>query len=153
MSHPDPSNWTLFFKKHKTTVLLMLPGSETIANTKEALFKALQSRDLKYINGDPVPENASEIEFGVPLDRNDLEKGWTRLETPEFDDEDAPKRGAGKKRAGALTLELAEIRNGQPIAFRFRKSKEEDTAETVDLELDDSGWDVIIPSLDDEEEE
>ncbi|RAL00606.1 uncharacterized protein BO80DRAFT_382634 [Aspergillus ibericus CBS 121593] len=160
MSHPDPSSWTLLFKKHKTTVLLMLPPSETIATTKESLLSALQSRGLQEINGDLVPEDPSEIEFGVPVDKNDLEKGWTRLEVevPAFDNDDAPKRGAAKKGTGALTLQAAEIRNGQPIAFRFRKPKG-DAEETekeddmIDLELDDPGWDVIVPSLDDEEED
>ncbi|PWY91114.1 hypothetical protein BO70DRAFT_307675 [Aspergillus heteromorphus CBS 117.55] len=159
MSQADPGHWTLLFKKHKTTVLLMLPPSETIATTKEALLKALQSRGLKDINGDIVPEDPSEIEFGVAMDRNDLEKGWIRLEAevPELDDSDTPKRGAAKKKAaGGLTLEAADIRNGQSIAFRFRESKGEDAAEgdeMADLGLDDAGWDVVLPSFEDEEEE
>ncbi|PYI01039.1 hypothetical protein BO78DRAFT_354447 [Aspergillus sclerotiicarbonarius CBS 121057] len=160
MSRPDPLSWTLLFKKHKTTVLLMLPPSETIATTKESLLNALQSRGLQEINGDSVPEDPSEIEFGVPVDKNDLEKGWTRLEVevPGFDNDDAPKRGAAKKGTGALTLQAAEIRNGQPIAFRFRQPKgdseeSEKGDDMIDLELDDPGWDVIVPSLDDEEED
>ncbi|OJZ83300.1 hypothetical protein ASPFODRAFT_35841 [Aspergillus luchuensis CBS 106.47] len=157
MSQPDPLSWTLLFKKHKTTVLLMLPPSETIATTKEALLKALKSREIHEINGDSVPEDPSQIEFGVAVDKNDLEKGWTRLEAevPAFDDDNAPKRGAAKKGAGTLTLQTAEIKNGQPIAFRFRKSREdsEKGEDMIDLELDDPGWDVIVPSFDDEEEE
>ncbi|GKZ34121.1 hypothetical protein AbraIFM66950_004260 [Aspergillus brasiliensis] len=159
MSQPDPLSWTLLFKKHQTTVLLMLPPSETIATAKETLLKALKSREIQEINGDAVPEDPSQIEFGVAVDKNDLEKGWTRLEAevPAFDDDNAPKRGAAKKSAGALTLQAAELRNGQPIAFRFRKhkvaSEEGLTEEMIDLELDDPGWDVIVPSFDDEEEE
>ncbi|PWY73787.1 hypothetical protein BO94DRAFT_524702 [Aspergillus sclerotioniger CBS 115572] len=160
MSLPDPLSWTLLFKKHKTTVLLMLPPSETIATTKESLLSALQSRGLQDINGDIIPEDSSDIELGVPVDKNDLEKGWTRLEVEvsAFDNDDAPKRGAAKKGTGALTLQGAEIRNGQPIAFRFRKARGESEEtekgdEMIDLELDDPGWDVIVPSLDDEEED
>ncbi|GMF79990.1 unnamed protein product [Aspergillus oryzae] len=109
------------------------------------------------INGDPVPEDSSDIEFGVAVDRNDLGKGWTKLEfqTPQFDEDEAPKRGAGRRSAAPLSLQAAEIRNGQPVAFRFRKRGEEtETAEElIDLELEDPGWDVVLPSLDDEEEE
>ncbi|EIT78516.1 hypothetical protein F9C07_8942 [Aspergillus flavus] len=157
MSQPDPLSWTLLFKKHKMTVLLMLPPSATIPSVQATLLRALQSRGLTEINGDPVPEDSSDIEFGVAVDRNDLGKGWTKLEfqTPQFDEDEAPKRGAGRRSAAPLSLQAAEIRNGQPVAFRFRKRGEEtETAEElIDLELEDPGWDVVLPSLDDEEEE
>ncbi|KAL3468410.1 hypothetical protein BJX64DRAFT_245851 [Aspergillus heterothallicus] len=149
MSQPDPLSWTLLFKKHRTTVLLMLSPSESINNTKTALLNALQARGLTDINGDPVPQNSQEIEFGVAIDKNDLEKGWTSLENLELDGDDAPKRGLGKKPA-STSLKAAEISNGQSIAFRFRQAgnKLED-----ELDLVDPGWDIVVPRLDDEEEE
>ncbi|KAB8229114.1 uncharacterized protein BDW43DRAFT_289345 [Aspergillus alliaceus] len=157
MSQPDPLSWTLLFKKHKTTVLLMLPPSETITTAQSTLLRALRSRGLEEINGDPVPEDPSDIEFGIAVDKNDLGKGWTKLElqAPQFDEDEAPRRGAGKKSAAPLTLEAAELRDVQPIAFRFRKHSEETklTDELLDLEQEDPGWDVIVPSLDEEEEE
>lgn len=133
----------------------MLPPSETITSTKEELLKALQSRGLKEINGDPVPDDPSEIEFGVPVDKNELDKGWTQLdvEAPELVEDDAKKR---KKNGGSVTLQGADIKDGQSIAFRFRKLPEADAAKDqvdLDLELEDPGWDVIAPSLDDEEPE
>ncbi|KAK1148918.1 hypothetical protein N8T08_007593 [Aspergillus melleus] len=155
MSQVDPLSWTLLFKKHKTTVLLTLPPSESITTVKATLLKALQSRDLKEINGAPVPEDSSEIELGVAVDKNDLEKGWTRLEPDmsEFDDDEAPRRGAGKT-ASSLTLQSAELWNGQSIAFRFQKPKENGGAgDDIALGLEDPGWDVVLPSLDEEEEE
>jgi len=156
-SKPDPLSWTLRFKKHKTTVLLMLPANESIASTKEILLKALKSRGLTEINGDPVPDDPSEIEFGVPVDRNELDKGWTKLdvEMPELASEGVTKKGVvGKKNGGNITLQAADIRDGQPIAFRFRKSSEDNKdKDELELELDDPGWDVIVPSLDDEEPE
>ncbi|KAF7592711.1 hypothetical protein BBP40_012542 [Aspergillus hancockii] len=156
MSQPNPLSWTLFFKKHKTSVLLMLPPSETITTTQATLLRALQSRGLTEINGDPIPEDPSEIELGVPVDRNDPGKGWTKLEleAPQFNEDEAPKRGGGKKTAAPLSLQAAELRNGQGIAFRFRKRIERtpEGDELSDLELEDPGWDVIVPSLDDEEE-
>ncbi|PLB45635.1 hypothetical protein P170DRAFT_389658 [Aspergillus steynii IBT 23096] len=155
MSQVDPLSWTLLFKKHKTTVLLVLPPSESIASVKATLLKALQSRKLEDINGDPVPEDPSDIEFGVAVDKNDLEKGWTKLESDmsEFDDGETPRRGAGKKAASSLTLQSAKLRNGQSIAFRFQKPKENGGADDdIALELEDPGWDVVLPSLDEEEE-
>ncbi|KAL4873285.1 hypothetical protein BDV12DRAFT_99822 [Aspergillus spectabilis] len=147
-SQADPLSWTLLFKKHRTTVLLMVPPSETIRNTKTALLKALQGRSLKEINGDPVPEDPLEIEFGVAVDKNDLEKGWTSLEGLQLEDDEPGKRGAGKKTA-SLSLKAVDISNGQSIAFRFRSAG----ADPADLDLEDPGWDVVVPSLDDEEEE
>jgi hypothetical protein len=125
----------------------MLPPSESINNTKSALLNALQSRGLTEINGDPVPKDSQEIEFGVAIDKNDMEKGWTSLESLELDEDDAPKRGVGKK-AASTSLKVAEINNGQSIAFRFRQARNNED----DLDLVDPGWDVILPSLDDEEE-
>ncbi|RAL07528.1 uncharacterized protein BO97DRAFT_408978 [Aspergillus homomorphus CBS 101889] len=158
MSQPDPLSWTLLFKKHRTTVLLMLPPSETVAAAKNALLRSLQARGLTDINGDVIPVNASDIELGIPVDRNDLEKGWTRLEAddPDFNVADAPKRGAGKKAAGSLTLLAADLKNGQSIAFRFQKSTGEESEkneELADQDLEDPGWDVVLPAFEDEEED
>ncbi|KAL2840460.1 hypothetical protein BJX68DRAFT_186330 [Aspergillus pseudodeflectus] len=147
MAQPDALSWTLLFKKHRTTVLLMLPPSESINNTKTALLNALQSRGLTEINGDPVPKDSQEIEFGVAIDKNDMEKGWTSLEGLELDEDDAPTQGAGRK-AASTSLKAAEINNGQSIAFRFRQAGNSED----DLDLVDPGWDVVLPSLDDEEE-
>ncbi|KAL4925598.1 uncharacterized protein BDV17DRAFT_294335 [Aspergillus undulatus] len=141
----DPLSWTLLFKKHKTTVILVLPPSETIIGTKTTLLKALQARGLSDINGDPVPQYPSEIELGIAVDKNDLEKGWTSLEAPQPDDDEAPKRGG--KKAASLSLKAADINSGQSIAFRFRRP-----GSSADLDLEDPGWDVVLPSLDDEEE-
>ncbi|RAH41419.1 uncharacterized protein BO95DRAFT_517944 [Aspergillus brunneoviolaceus CBS 621.78] len=158
MPQPDPLSWTLLFKKHRTTVLLMLPASETVAATKNALLRALQARGLRDINGDVVPVDASEIELGIPVDKNDLEKGWTKLEVDvaDFDVAAAPKRGAGKKAAGSLTLLAADIKNGQSIAFRFRKPTTDDSEkndELAELDPEDPGWDVVLPSFEDEEDD
>jgi hypothetical protein len=131
----------------------MLPPNETIPSAKEELLKALKSRGLKEMNGDPVPDDPSEIEFGVPVDKNELDKGWTRLdvEVPELVEDGTKKR---KKNGGSVTLQDVDIKDGQSIAFRFRKRSEEDAGKDqldLDLELEDPGWDVIAPSLDDEE--
>ncbi|KAL3474224.1 hypothetical protein BJX99DRAFT_232139 [Aspergillus californicus] len=152
MSQSDPLSWTLLFKKHRTTVLLMLPPSETIPATKDALLRALQLRNITQINGDPVPQDCLDIEFGVAVDKNDLEKGWISIEALTLEEDVAPKRGPAKKNA-SQSLQAAELSNGQIVAFRFRKTGEGSQAEGdfADLGLEDPGWDVVIPSFDDEE--
>lgn len=131
----------------------MLPAQESIQSTKEKLHSALKARGLTQINGDPIPENPSEIEFGTPVDRNELEKGWVRLDVPTDKNGDSAtkKPSAGRPKKSSLTdsLQAADIRDGQAIAFRFRKTTDGDE----DAELKDSGWDVLVPSLDDEEPE
>ncbi|OJJ51292.1 hypothetical protein ASPZODRAFT_127349 [Penicilliopsis zonata CBS 506.65] len=156
MSNPDPLSWTLFFKKHKTTVLLMLPPHETLQNAKSALLNALQSRGLKELNGDVIPQDAAEVEFGVPVDRNDLEKGWTSLETDDLDleDEGNSKRASGKRSGNAVSLQNADLRNGQAVAFRFRKpTATSEKTDELDIDLGDPGWDVVTPNFDDEEDQ
>lgn len=127
----------------------MLPAQESIQSTKEKLHSALKARGLTQINGDPIPDDPSEIEFGAPIDRNELEKGWIRLDVPveENGDSATKKPGAGRPKKSSLTdsLQAADIRDGQAIAFRFKK--------TADGEDEDAGWDVLVPSLDDEEPE
>ncbi|KAJ5774301.1 hypothetical protein N7457_009197 [Penicillium paradoxum] len=155
-SKPDSSALTLLFKKHKTTVLLMLQSHESLELTKEKLLEALKMRGLNDINGDPIPDDSFDIEFGEPVDRADFEKGWKRLQadTPGQDQEDASKKNKGKGKNESVSLLEAGIENGHPIAFRFRKPNEDQNA-SLDMEIDDEdpGWDVIMPSYEDEDEE
>lgn len=127
----------------------MLPAQESIQSTKEKLHGALKSRGLTQINGDPIPDDPSDIEFGTPIDRNELEKGWIRLDISAEENGDSTTKTLGTERPkrSSLTssLQAADIRDGQAIAFRFRK--------TADADLEDPGWDVLVPSLDDEEPE
>lgn len=133
-------------------MLLLLPPSETLSGTKTALLKALQARGSNEIGGDPVPEESSKIELGVAVDKNDTEKGWTSLEGLEIDEDTAPKRGAGKKSTSS-SLKALGISGGQSIAFRFRKAGDAGPDNASDFDLEDPGWDVILPSFDDEEEQ
>jgi hypothetical protein len=153
-SKPDPLSWTLRFKKHKTTVLLMLPAQESIPSAKEKLHNALKARNIREVNGDPVPEHPADIELGIPIDRNEPEKGWVRLDRQTGEAEDEGTNGAGrpKKRSLADSLQGADIRDGQAIAFRFKRAPG-GVGEVADSDEDfeDLGWDVVLPSLDDEE--
>lgn len=132
----------------------MLPAQESIQSTKEKLHSALKARGLTEINGDLIPEDPSELEFGTPIDRNELEKGWARLDVPAKENSDSAtkKSGAGRPKKSSLTdsLQAADIRDGQAIAFRFRKVAH---GEDEDSDFEDPGWDVLVPSLDDDEPE
>jgi hypothetical protein len=131
-------------------VLLLLQPHESVTSAKDKLLQALKSRQLRDINGDAIPEDPAEIELGVPVDRSDLDKGWMALTMDAPGEENGAKKIAGKKNASD-TLQAAGLQNGHSVAFRFRKPNAGDEADT-DMDLNDPGWDVIIPSFDDEEE-
>ncbi|KAJ5988775.1 hypothetical protein N7481_003985 [Penicillium waksmanii] len=151
-TNPDSRSVTILFKKNKTTILLSLQPHEQLQAVKRKVLQALKERDVREINGDIVPDDPAEIEFGIPIDRSDLEKGWTRLKTNTSNEE------TGKNSGSALadTVLDADLGNGNWVAFRFGKdikpeeTKEDETA--MSLDLDDPGWDVVVPSFDDEEE-
>lgn len=153
-SKSDSRSCTILFKKHKTTVLLSLQPHESLTSAKEKLLEALASRGLRDINGDAVPTDPAEIELGVPVDKSDLEKGWMRLSTdiPGQDDDAAARKTTARSKA-AETLQAAGLQNGALVAFRFRQPTEAAAGDELDtdLELTDPGWDVVIPSFDDEE--
>ncbi|KAJ5500109.1 hypothetical protein N7453_009160 [Penicillium expansum] len=139
-SKTDSRAVTILFKKHKTTVLLMLQPHESLNNTKSRLLDALKSREVTSINGDIVPDDSVEIEFGEPVDRADLEKGWKRLQVDASQNE-------------SVTIMEAGLQNGHSIAFRFKKSTESQNGGLdMDLDGEDPGWDVIIPSYEEEPE-
>lgn len=135
----------------------MLAPHESLSTTKAALLNALQSRNLSEINGDPIPDDPSAIELGAAVDRNDPEKGWTKLEDEMgVDDADEATESSGKA-TGAVSLQAADLRNGQAVAFRFRRTQDRGAEERDELDVDlgagDQGWDVVLPSLDEEEGE
>jgi hypothetical protein len=124
----------------------MLPAQESLASTKEKLLNALNARGLKEINGDKIPQNHLDIELGIPIDRNHLNRGWIGLDPMVVDGDDKPATNKGSKKDAPNSLQGANIRNGQAIAFRFKASSDGDD------DGGDPGWDVVIPSLDDEPE-
>ncbi|CAL5870176.1 uncharacterized protein PFLUO_LOCUS4411 [Penicillium psychrofluorescens] len=140
---------TLLFKKHKTTVLLVLQPHEPLTAAKEKLLQALQARNVTEINGDLVPDDPGAIEFGMAVDRNDLDKGWTRL------DAETAELGGTKANADAAgSLQAAGLQDGHPVAFRFRKAHEAvPETEDIEVEPEDPGWDVVTPHFDEEEEQ
>ncbi|RJE18433.1 hypothetical protein PHISCL_09229 [Aspergillus sclerotialis] len=125
----------------------MLPPHESLTKAKESLLHNLKGRNITEINGDLIPDDPSQIELGVAVDKADPEKGWTRLEV---------ETGGSKQSRDGVSLQAADLRNGQAVAFRFRKPQQE-TEERgdidIDIDVEDPGWDVVLPSLDDEDED
>ncbi|KAJ5103318.1 hypothetical protein N7532_003847 [Penicillium argentinense] len=129
-----PPGVTVMFKKYKTTILLCLQPDEKLSAVKKELLEALKSRGVNHLGNDIVPGDPAELEFGLPKDRSDLEKGWTLLRT-EPD----------------TTVQDAGFTDPSFVAFRFRKPSTSEPNETVmDLDQDEANWDVIIPGFIDE---
>ncbi|KAI5288288.1 hypothetical protein KEM54_005323 [Ascosphaera aggregata] len=134
---------TLRLKAHNITVLLSVPSTESFVSIRKLLLEALQARGVTEINGSPVTDNPEDIEFAVPVDANKLQQGWVLLEVPT----ETSKRGAPN-----ATPVAAGLKDSAVLAFRFRRISENMTEEErIRLDLEDPGWDVILPSLDDEE--
>lgn len=90
--------------------------------------------------------------FGVPVDRNDVAKGWVPLEIPEGMEDEEMSRGNGKKKgkkAGILNDSPAGagLKDGGMVAFRFRRERErEGEKDDGDEEmLEEEGFDVVMP--------
>ncbi|MCJ1421386.1 hypothetical protein MMC32_007749 [Xylographa parallela] len=147
----NPQLWTLRFKQHKVTVLLFVEQTQPFSSIKADLLNALQGRGYSEINQRPLPSDAEDIILGLPIDKNDPSKGWIGLDIPAMDMEDETgnkKKMGGKKSVLNASPLGAGLRDGSLLAFKFRSenAKKDDDG----LDLDDSDWDVIMPSYDEE---
>lgn len=138
--------WTLRFKQHKTTVLLFAQQSQSLDSIKRDLLDAIKARGIEEINGNALPSDPEDIEFGVPRDKYDISKGWVPLKIPEVEEGDTKGKGKAVKKDSVLNGSPlgAGLKDGAMLAFRFTKGPAEDG-----MDVDDE-WDVIIPSYDDE---
>jgi hypothetical protein len=134
--------------------LLLVSPTQSFASIKETLLKALNVRSIKEINNESVPDDPSEIEFGVPIDRNNLKKGWEKLKIPAQDGTER-KTATGRERKNlSAGPQGADLRDFQAVAFRFRKVGDAEASKTdLDIDLDDPGWNVLIPKYEDEDSE
>ncbi len=122
----------------------MVQQSQAFDSIKRDLLDAIKATNIKDINGNPLPSDPDEIEFGVPRDKNDISKGWLPLKIPEVEDGDG--KGKGVKKGSVLNESPlgAGLKDGAMLAFKFTNGIAEDA-----MDLDDE-WDVIMPSYDDE---
>ncbi|KAJ5156189.1 hypothetical protein N7492_008992 [Penicillium capsulatum] len=149
---PNPRSCTLLFKKHRTTVLLSLQPWQTIESAKETLLESLRARGYSEVGGASLPQAAPDIEFGVPVDRSDLEQGWRPLQVDPTADND---QSTEENSTESPTIEGVGLSNGHLVAFRFRQSSGTGTngGAANDGTAKDLGWDVEIPRYADEDEE
>ncbi len=120
--------------------MLLVPQSQPFTTIKLHLLEAIKATGINDINGSPIPSDPEAIVFGLPIDKNDINKGWVPLKIPELEDGDT--KGKGIKKGTVLNESPlgAGLKDGALLAFKFREGDDEE----------DAKWDVIIPSYDDE---
>lgn len=95
-----------------------------------------------------------EVELGVPIERNNLNKGWVRLEIPEqevTDNKGGKRTVGGKKSILNASPKGADLKDGHALAFRFTKAQSNVDEGDMEIEIDDPAWDVMIAAYEDEE--
>ncbi|KIX07886.1 uncharacterized protein Z518_02540 [Rhinocladiella mackenziei CBS 650.93] len=156
---------TLLFKCHKSTTVLSVLPTKPFSEIKALLVAALQSRNIKTLPNStiPLPDDPDDFEFGVLVDKKDSSKGWISIEIKE-QELAGPKRTkrkvGGPKNVLNENPETAGLTDGTWVAYRIKPlqkaPREEDEGPeegTPDVEIDeDPGWDVVLPSFDDEAE-
>jgi hypothetical protein len=159
---PTPEHITLLLKNHKQTVLLSVIPETPFAEIKSLLLAALKSRNIVSIDNTPLPDEPDAIEFGVLRNKKNPAEGWVPLTIKEVEVSDAK---GGKWKAGGKKSVLNEspagagLGDGSLLAFRFRTKPKEEALEQEDSDEDedeveiedDPGWNVILPSYDDDE--
>jgi hypothetical protein len=154
---PTPEHITLLLKNHKQTVLLSVTPTTPFAEIKSLLLAALKSRNVISVDGTPMLDESEDIEFGVLRNKKNPTEGWAPLDIKEIevgDAKGAKKRVGGKKSVLNESPAGASLGDGSILAFRFRTKSTQDAAEEGDDEMeieDGPGWNVILPSYDDEE--
>ncbi|KIW70093.1 hypothetical protein PV04_02399 [Phialophora macrospora] len=162
---PTPDMITLLFKCYKSTVALSVLPTTPFTEIKPLLLGALQSRNIDTLpNSDtPLPEDPEDLEFGVLADKKDASKGWVPIAIRE--QEVTGPRGTKKKVGGKESVlnhtpRGAGLSDGAWIAYRVKPERKEPKVEAddqlegtpnFDIE-EDAGFDVVIPSFEDEAE-
>ena len=133
---------TLRFKQHKTTILLLVAQSQPFTSIKEDLLAAIKATGIEDIDGVPIPSNPESIVLGLPVDKNDISKGWVPLKIPEAESGD--KKGKGVKKGSILNENPlgAELKDGALLAFKFTDGGNEDQV--------DADFDVVMPTVEED---
>ncbi|RVX71986.1 hypothetical protein B0A52_04584 [Exophiala mesophila] len=161
---PTPDTITLLFKHDKSTTLLSVLPTTPFVEIKALLVAALRSRNITTFPNSPtsLPEDVQDLEFGILVDKKDPSQGWVSLETSE---DDNSVKGNKKKTTGKGTTKTQDpvgvgLTDGCWLAYRLKstspsKSQDHRDAEPGSPEIEieeDPGWNVVLPSFDDENE-
>ncbi|KIV97372.1 hypothetical protein PV10_01130 [Exophiala mesophila] len=161
---PTSDSITLLFKHDKSTTLLSVLPATPLVEIKALLVAALRSRNITTFPNSPtsLPEDAEDLEFGILVDKKDPSQGWVSLETSG---DDNSSKGNKKKTGGKGTTKTQDpigvgLTDGCWLAYRLKStspSKSQDHGDTepasTEVEIEeDPGWNVVLPSFDDENE-
>jgi hypothetical protein len=168
MTTPSPQTWILRLKSRKTTVLLHVDPLHTFSTIKSHLYQALTETGLKDPESGetiPLPESASDIQLGRPIDVNDAHQGFQvgEWEYSAYESEEEGGKGkgkgkakAGKKSNGAAGSNVndcpkgAGLKDGAVLAFRWAGDGIWDGGEDADMDQDGSAmWGVQLASFED----
>jgi len=155
---PTPDHITLLLKHHKSTTLLSVLPTQSFTEIKPLLLAALRSRHVDVLPNTetPLPSDPEDIEFGALADRKDPSRGWVPLEIKEQDvtDTKGVKRKVGGKRSVLNDSPAgAGLVDGSWLAYRIKTIRPQDDGVSSPgdvIDIDDPGWDVVLPSFEDE---
>jgi len=119
--------------------------SQSFTSIKQDLLEAIRSTGLTELNGHPLPSDPDDVILGVPIDKNDPDKGWVNIRIPEAkeDDEEGHKSKKVKRDSVVNTSPLgAGLKDGSMVAFRFKTDEEDD--------MTAKNYDVVMPVYEEE---
>lgn len=149
---PTPAHLTLLLKHGRsTTVLSALPDSP-LSTLKQQLLQVLSSRNITHLPGTPtpLPTAPEDLELGILIDKHEPHKGW--VSTESLSSLNISKSSKKKTKGVVETVGDLELKDGGWIAYRIRGPPIGGDDEDEEIEaVEDPGWNVEIPSFDDEE--
>jgi len=164
LSLPTPQHLTLLFKHGKSSTVLSVLPSQSLTEVKATLLEVLQSRDITHFPGtsEALPSQPTDLELGILADRRDPGKGFVFAEdrsTLTQSTTSAKKKSTAKKEGPIETFADLDLKDGAWVAYRLKADAldlVDEEAEDMDVEPGvnaDPGWNVIIPSYEDEEQD
>lgn len=154
MTAPTPSHLTLLLKHGRSTTVLSALPETPLSTLKSQLLQVLSARGLSQLPGSPtpLPTSAEDLELGVLVDKHEPGKGWISAESVSVLSPISNKPSKKKPRGVVETVGDLELKEGGWIAYRIRGPPIGGDDEDEEIEaVSDPGWNVEIPSFDDEE--
>lgn len=165
---PQPSHITLLLRHHKSVTLISASPSQSFDSIKELLLSALKARNISSLhnasdptNPCPLPSSSDQLDLGTLIDKKDASKGWTLITPDLAAATSTKKKSTTTKSAGTDTPAGLGLVDGSWLAYRVSNGSGRDSDKpavdangdvTVDADMqEDQGWDVVLPSFDDEE--
>lgn len=162
-SLPTPQHLTLLFKHAKSTTVLSVLPRIPLSEVKRTLLEILRSRNITTFPGTTraLPSKPSDLEFGILADRRDPTKGFVYAEDrsalAHIGASSKKKAGAAKKDGPIETFADLDLKDGAWVAYRLKTETldlGDEGAEDMDVDVSgDAGWNVVVPSYDEEEQE